>query len=227
MTFKRVQRNIYKQGNRIWVKKMCYKGTSKQMVVIPAESVHDGVAVLDSLAKHEYDLDYAQEVKEKQRKKLEMSPIKKGKGELRNIYKNNKHYIVQKMVNGKKLTWNCNSLEEAIRYRDEFEKKGWSTVSPDRSYTPKRGTQSYSRFEEVKEFPRLHIPSKDTDKQVKQSKPTQKVEKPTAKVEPVQNSSVKEMAKKYNISYEEMTQLCVQIGIRQLQKLNFIPEYGD
>ncbi len=222
-----LQRNIYQMGNRIYVKKTVYSEDKqlRKVAVLPCLDLNHALEVLDDLLKHDCSLSYSIELEKECRTKCGLPEEKKGQSDESNIYRENNRWIVSKEINSKKLTWKCDSHEEARLLRDKLKKNNWKLPADRTKKVPKRpNTKKYGRFEEVKELPRLHIPKKPKEKV---EKTTVKVEKPKEVVEKPKDKLILQMAKRYSISYEDMSQLCLMIGLQQLNKLNFIPEYGD
>lgn len=220
MKYKTLQKNIYQHGTRIYVKKTVYSSDKevKKVMVFPCKDFDHAVQVLEDLVSHDCSMTYAIELEKKCRVECGLPELKNGKRDESNIYLMNKKYYVVKEIDKKRLSWKCESHEEARLLRDKLRENNWSLPADTTHPASERNNkQKYSRFEEVKELPRIHIPKK----------PTETVEKPKEVVEKPKDNLILDIANRYNMSYEDMSQLCIMIGLQQLNKLNFIPEYEE
>ena len=215
---KRLQKNIYKEGKRIVVKKMVYSSDKRKKHVtnIPCPSLEYAVDVVSKIVASGHDMASALEIERDARIACGMNPVKKGHRDESNIIQQNNKFLVVKEIEGKRCTWKCNSHDEAVLLRDKLRVNNWKLDPDEKVPASKRKSvkPDYGRFEEVKDFPSIRC---------KSHKPQEVVKKPQGVVNPL----VVEMAKRYSVSSDEMTELCLMIGLNHLQQLNFIPEYGD
>lgn len=227
---KKLQKCIYQEGKRITVKTVCRDETHREQICIPVTTVKEGVEILSKIREKDNDYSYGVKLKKEQRVKLGYPVIEKGRGDNRNLKHQNKYWYIVKEINGKRYSWKCETKEEAIKLRNKLEKNEWNisadTVT-DAKHNSKRNT--YKRFEEVKDFPRIHISRNDNV--LPEQTATRQMQKPVNNLTSNSQHTVFDIlenkASEYNISLDEMKNLTMMIGLQQIQRLNFIPEWED
>ena len=227
---KKLQKNIYQEGKRIVIKTVCRDETHREQMCIPVETVKEGVELLTQIREHKNDYEFGLKLKREQRLKMGFPAVEKGRGDDRNLIKQNNKWLIVKEINGKRYSWKCTTKEEAIKLRNKLEKSDWN-MSADRVNEAKHNSKrnTYKRFDEVKEFPRLHIPRKE--KVLPETTATrqmqEKVRQTTSKVINPTDYLLQNKASEYNISLDEMKNLTMMIGLQQIERLNFIPEWEE
>ena len=220
----KLQRNIYQEGKRIWVKKVLHDNEQTKSIVIPVKSVHEGVTVLDKLKENKYEYSYGLKLMEKQRVKHGLPIDRKGHRDMSFIIRENNKYTIQKVVGDKKFQWNFKKLDDAIQKRDELVESGWKIAGEKCDVTDVKfkntSKQKYARFEEVKDFPSITLPKKEKKKKQTKTKPPLHLV-----LDKTYEEKLRTKATKYNIDLQCIGKLCMEIGLHQLERLNFIPEY--
>lgn len=224
---KKLQKCIYKEGSRIVVKTMCSDDTHKKQICFPVNSLNEGVKLLGMIREHNNDYSYGMELRKQQRVKHGLPEYSRMENDDRYIHKKNNMYYIEKVNGNSKLVWKCDTRDEARSLRDLLEKHDWNDIRGNASaYDVKKYNhkKNYARFEEVENFPRLHIPKKEQIPETKATTTT--TETKTPQIDPVRQI-LETKAEEYNISVKQMKDLSLMIGLQQLERLNFIPEWED